>query len=255
MEQLTWTAIVLWAAGLVMNAALLFVLLWKRRYRAVPAFTIWIGWAVLTTVSLYLGHRHGQRSVYAELYWTAAFVDLLMQLAVVAELAVLVFRKEGRWVPASRARLLAGSLCATLFAAVLAFSVTPAASSAKDALYSRASLFETVLFTGIFMAVLGASQQLRVGWGDIVVREGAGFLLLNVVAFVTDTLHVYWRTAEHFGDLEHLRMVVYLATLAYWIGAFWLSGNAPLVADEKTKKQLSEYRDRLESSRIRRDIG
>ena len=253
MNELSWTAIFLWAAGLVMNAALLLVLLWKRRYRKVPAFTAWISWAILTTVGLYIGHTYGSKHLYAPLYWTAAFVDLLIQLAVVTELAVLVFRRGDRWVERSRMRLSTGGVCAILLAATLAATVTPAASSAKDALYSRISLFETILFTGIFMAAVATSQQLGVRWGDLVARVGTGFLVLNVVAFLTDTLHAYWRTANHFGDLEHLRMGVYLATLAYWTGAFWLPEHAPLIPDERTKKMLSEYRIGLESSNIRHD--
>ncbi len=253
LNQLSWVAIFLWAAGMAMNAALLLVLLWKRRYRKVPAFTVWISWAILTTVGLFLVRTYGDKNLYAPLYWTAAFVDLLFQLAVVTELAVLVFRRGGRWVERSRIRLITGGGCATLLAATLAATVTPAASSAKDALYSRISLFETILFTGLFLAAVATSQQLGVRWGDLVARVGTGFLVLNVVAFVTDTLHAYWRTANHFGDLEHLRMGVYLATLAYWTCAFSLPERIPEIPDERTKKKLSDYRIGLESSNIVHD--
>lgn len=248
-NQLSLTEIVLWAAGFVVNAALLLVLLLKRRDRIVPCFTVWIGWGVLTTISLYIGRTHGSRHLYAVLYWTAAFVDLLLQLSVVGELAKLVFRRGDTWLHSAKVRLAAGSSAVVLIAAVLAFTATPAASSAKDALYSRISLFETVLFTGVILAVVAVSQQLGAGWQDLVIREGLGFLLLNLISFVTDTLHVYWRTAEHFGDLEHLRMGVYLVTLGYWIKIFWLPERGEKVVDERTKKDLEKLRSQLQSVR------
>jgi hypothetical protein len=53
-------------------------------------------------------------------------------------------------------------------------------------------------------------------------RESYGFFLWVMTAFVTDTLHAYWRTAEHFMFLENARIVVFQAAIVYWIIAFWL---------------------------------
>ena len=244
MEHLSRSAIVLWAAGLVMNVVLLTVLFWKRRAGEVPWFTAWVAWAVVTSVGLYLGRARGIKPLYASLYWTAAFVEVVLELAVVFELAAIVFRRSGSWVDTSRTRLAARAGASALLALVLTLVATPAASSPRDALYSHISLFETILFTGLFLTLMTVSQELGVSWRDLVVREGAGFLLLNLCAFFTDTLHVYWRTASLFGGLEHLRMTVYLAVLTYWIVVFWLPERSRGMLDPRTSEKLAGFHDR-----------
>lgn len=244
MEHLSRSAVILWVAGLLMNAALLAVLVWKRLAREVPWFTAWTAWAVVSTVGLFFGRAHGNRQLYATLYWTAAFVELVLELAVVFELAAVVFRRRGTWIANSRKRLASRAGASVVVAVVLAVGITPAAISARDALYCRISLFETVLFTGLFFALMTVSQQLGVSWRDLVIREGAGFLLLNLCSFLTDTLHAYWRTAGMFGDLEHLRMSIYLAVLLYWIIVFWLPARSSAPLGPKERSRLAEFQAR-----------
>ena len=249
MQGLSLIAILLWAASFGMNVLLLVVLVVKKRWRVVPWFTGWILFAILTTAVLYAGRRYGSAALYRGLYWGSAFLDVALQLAVIVETAGSIFRRGEAWVGNTRKKLAASTVVVTAIAVVLAFSITPAAESARDALYSRASLFVTILVTGLFMAVMAVSQQAGVSWQSLVIREGLGFLVLNLVSFVTDTLHAYWRTAEHFGDLEHLRITCYIGTLAYWIVVFWLPDKAPSVVDVKTRRALQDLRSELESKR------
>ena len=246
MQGLSLVAILLWAASFGVNVLLLCVLVGKKRWRVVPWFTGWIAFSILTTATLYLGRKYGGAGLYAGLYWGSAFVDVALQLAVIMEIAGFVFRRGEGWVGNTRTKLGRSAVVITAVALVLALSITPAASSARDALYSRASLFVTILVTGLFMAVMAVSQQAGVSWRSIVIREGLGFLILNVVSFITDTLHSYWRTAEHFGDLEHVRIALYIGTLVYWIVVFWLPERSPEIADEKTRKLLQDLRSQLE---------
>ena len=53
--DLSLTAKLVWAAGFVLNVALLFVLLYKARFRLVPWFVIWIGFGVVYTAALFGG--------------------------------------------------------------------------------------------------------------------------------------------------------------------------------------------------------
>ncbi len=249
MQDLSFVAILLWAASFGINLLLFGVLVAKKRWRVVPWFTGWILFSILTTAILYFGRRLGGPGLYRGLYWGSAFLDVALQLAVILEIAGFVFRRGEAWVGNTRKKLAGSAVGITAIAVMLALSITPAADSARDALYSRASLFVTILVTGLFMAVMVVSQQAGVSWQSLVIREGLGFLVLNLVSFVTDTLHAYWRTAEHFGDLEHLRITCYIGTLAYWIVVFWLPDKAPSVVDVKTRKALQDLRSELESKR------
>jgi hypothetical protein len=244
--RLSLMAMVLWVAGFVLNSALLFVLLYKRRYRTMPFFTVWIGFGCLYTITLFLGYRLGSRHLYAVLYWSGAFLDLVLQVAVVLEIARSVLRRRGRWVEGARQRMLWIGSIAPLIALAMASFMRPAAQTRLDAWDARASLFTTILICLLFTTIMVASQQLGLGWRTHTIHESYGLVMWTLVSFLTDTLHAYWRTLGHFTLLENVRIVFFQAALLYWAIAFWRpeTENLPLPAD--TKKDLETIAMRIE---------
>lgn len=218
--QVSFVAALLWAAGFLLHAALLAVLLYRRRRRLVPWFTGWIAFQLLYTAALFFAFRLGSRAAYRDVYWSCAFVEFGLQIAVVLEIAASVLKRSGRWVAGARARMAAAGSAAAALAFWLAWHITPAAQTRLDAWDARASLFTTLLICLLFTSIMAASQQLGLGWRSHVMREGYGLAVWVLVAFLTDTLHAYWRTAGSFTALEQVRMVVYLGSLVYWIIAF-----------------------------------
>ncbi len=243
--RLSLGALLLWAAGFCLNAALVFVLFRKRRHRIVPWFTMWMILDLVYSVALFLAFRFGSKHLYAVLYWTSDFLDVLLQIAVIVEIAGYILKRSGRWVEGSKVPLTMMAATAPLIALIMAVLMKPAAETRLDAWAARSSLFTTVMVSVLFTGVLVLSQQLGLNWRNLVLREGYGLMVWELVAFVTDTLHAYWRTAEHFSALEHLRMVVYLGSLLYWCTIFWLP-EQQLTPDIVVKKQLADLRARLE---------
>jgi membrane protein CcdC involved in cytochrome C biogenesis len=239
-------ATVLWAAGFIGNAALIFVLFYKRRYGLVPWFTAMIALGLVYTIALFAAYRFGSKHVYALVYWSSAFLDVLMQIAVVLEIAKYTLKRSGRWVPGSRLPLVLMGSTAPLVALAMAWFMKPAARTSLQAFEARSSLFTTILICLLFSAVVVASQQLGLGMQTHVMRESYGFMVWSLVAFVTDTLHAYWRTVGHFAALDHIRMVVYLATLVYWSVVFWLPEPTLLPISVDTKKRLNAFAARLQ---------
>ncbi len=237
---------VLWAAGFFLNTALLFVLISRRRSRAVPWFTSWIGFQVLYSVALFLAYRFSTHKMYAILYWSGAFIDLSLQIALVLEIAYSVLRRSGRWIEGARIRLILMGAIAPVIALAMAWSMRPAAATRLDAWDARASLFTTILICLLFTGVMAASQQLGLGWRSHVMREGYGLMIWVLVSFVTDTLHAYWRTAEHFSELEQVRIIFYLGSLVYWAVAFWVPERQPVALTGTENKDLEALRRRLE---------
>lgn len=241
------TAIVLWAAGLFGNATLLFVLVARKRFKVVPWFTTWVVFNITYTLALYGAYRLGTRHLYVVLYWSGAFLDLLLQLSVVLEIAGYVFRRGGSWVGNAKARLMWAAIVAGAAGVVMGSIMTPVATSRLDALESRLDLGATVLIAVLFTSIMVVSHQLGVSWRSIVLREGYGVAAWSMVSFFTDTLHAYWRTAEHFRSLENIRISAYLAALGYWCLVFWIPEPEPLVLDDVTKRGIESMRERLES--------
>jgi hypothetical protein len=244
--HLSLVAKVLWAAGFVSNTGLLFVLLYKRRYRTVPCFTAWIGFGCLFTITLFLGYRLGSKHLYKVLYWSGAFPDLLLQVAVVLEIAHTVLRRSGRWVDGARRRMIFMGSIAPFIALGMACFMRPAAQTALDGLGARSDLFATILICLLLTTVMVASQQLGLGWRSHIMRESYGLAVWIIVGFVTDTLHAYWRTLGHFTFLENIRGISFLGALIYWIITFWQPEveNLPMPSD--AKKDLDDLAARIE---------
>ena len=239
-------AIVLWAAGFILNAALLFVLIYKGRYRTVPWFTAWMGTELAYNIALFLGYRFGSKHLYYLLYWSYAFVDVSLQIAVVLEIAAGVLRRSGRWVEGARIRLVLMGAMAPLVALVMALLMQPAAKNGLDAWDARASLFTTILIFLLFIGVVAVSHQLGLGWQSYAMRESYGLVLWVLAAFITDTLHAYWRTLGHFTLLENIRIAVFQGVSIYWCIAFWLPEPAPLVMTPENINRLEMLKSQLE---------
>ena len=250
--NLSLMATILWAAGFVLNAVLFFVLLYKRRYRVVPWFTAWIAAELLYTIALFLGYRFGSKQAYAMIYWSSDFFDVALQIAVVLEISRYIFKRSGRWVEGARVRLVLMGAAAPVVALIMAGTMKPAAETSLDAWLARASLFTTILVCLLFTSVVMSSMQLGLGLRSHVMRESYGFILWNVVAFVTDTLHAYWRTMGQFGTLENIRIVVFQTALIYWSVAFWLPEPAVAPATLDTINQLDDLAAKLEYAQSRR---
>ena len=250
--NLSLMAKALWAAGFILNAALLFVLLYKRRYRIVPWFTGWIGFHSLFTIIMFVAYRFGSKHVYANLYWSEDFLDFLLQVAVVLEIARYILKRSGRWVEGARLRLALMGSTAPLVAFGMAWFMKPAAETRLDAWEARTSLFTTILVCLLFSAVVIASQQLGLGLRSHAMRESYGLIAWSLMAFVTDTLHAYWRTMGHFTLLENVRIGVFQAALIYWIVAFWRPEDEPAVVTSDTINRLDDLAARLEYAQSRR---
>ena len=220
--KLSLIEIALWAAGSALNAALVFVLLFKKRWKIVPCFTAWMIFQLLFAAACFLVYRAGSKELYRWTYWLGALVDFLLQMAVVVEIAAAVMKREGEWVEGAKSALLPFIVVGLVVAAGFAAAMVPAAPNVLYSLNARASLFTTVLICFLFAAVVRGSQQLGLGWGSQIARVSYGLTFWTLAAFVTDTLHAYWRTLPHFQTLENIRIVCFQGSLLYWCIIFWL---------------------------------
>jgi hypothetical protein len=222
---------VLWAASFIGNVALLFVLLYRARWRHFPAFTALIALYCLRTVLLFILYRVASRQAYAWTYWSAALVDVSLQVAVIIEIARIVLRPTGAWVADARLKFFGIGAGGALVALGLAWAAEPSAPTSLDAWEIRASLFTSILICELFTAVLIASQQLGLVWRNYVMRLGQGLTVWAIVSFAVDAAHSYLGRSRNFSLLEHLSILVFLGAQIWWIVSFW--------APEPVRKPLS----------------
>jgi hypothetical protein len=227
----------LWAASLAGNAALLFVLLYRGRWKRFPNFTAWIAYETLYTVLCVLIYRFGSPSVYTWIYWSGAIVDVALQIAVVVEIARIVLRPTGAWSADARTRFVGFGAAGAIIAMALAWSAHPSAPTSLDAWEIRSSLFTSILICELFTAILMASQRLGLMWRNHVMRLGQGLTVWAIVCFAVDAAHSYYGGVHHFNLLEHLSIFAFLAAQIWWIVSFW----APEPARKPLSPEMQRY--------------
>jgi len=211
----------LWAATFVGHVALVLVLIIRGRWKNFPVFTIWMGSDVLRTVMLYWIYRHGSHSLYARVYWSAAVLDFVLQIALVVEITRIVLRPTGTWVRDARKLFLLLGGTGLCVAALLAWGVSPPGLSAKDVWAVRCSLFASLVTCELVIFMAFSATRLGLGWRNHVMALAQGLGLWLLVAVAVDGIQSYLGAAQSFATLDHLRISVYCVALGYWIVQFW----------------------------------
>lgn len=226
----------LWAAGPTLNAALLCVMIVRRRLRTFPILASWCIFTIASAAALFVTYRIAADHTYAVVYWVVEGLDAALQIAVIAEVAYLVFHPG-----ASRHR---GLQLAPLIAvaASIAFAIVwwihPIADTRAGVWEIRGDLFTSLIVSGTFALVLVLSQKRGHHWRSHVMSIGYGLMAWAVVTLVIGLLHGYWGRHTHYVGVEHVRMIAYLSILCYWIFALW--------RDEPEKEPLPpETRDAI----------
>jgi hypothetical protein len=218
----------LWAAGPTLNAALLCVLLLRRKLRIFPMLGSWCMLTIVSAAVLFFTYRLGSDRTYAIVYWIVEGLDALLQIAVIAEVAHIVFRPGAvanrgiRFVP-----LIAATAAISL---PIVWWIHPTSVTRSDVWQIRGDLFTSLVVSVTFTLVLLMSQKQGFHWRSHVMSIGYGLMAWALVTLVIGLLHGYWGRYTHYVGVEHIRMFVYLSILCYWIFALW--------RDEPEKEQL-----------------
>jgi hypothetical protein len=239
----------LWTAVFLGDAALFITLIYRRRWRGFPVFTAYLGFDSVMNLVLFALNRHGSGSWYTWAYYTTVFVEFILQLGVIWEIARIVLRPTGSWVHDARKQFILWSAAGILLAAALPWMVSPPAASLLDRLDVRANLFTSLVICELIAVVTRTSRSLGLGWRNHVMALGNGWTAWALVAILVDGLHSYFGAERFFAELEHVRIFAYLATLGYWTVQFWL--------EEPARQPISpELRAYIESlhQKIKKDI-
>lgn len=229
---------VLWAAGPVLNAALLFVICVRRRLRTFRVLASWCIFTIVSAIALFFVYRVSSDHVYAIVYWVVEGLDALLQIGVVVEVARAVFQPLHS--PLRRSGLWLGSItaCCALISYAIVGWIHPHAFTRAGVWEIRGDLFTSLIIGGMFTLVLMESQRLGLHWRSHVMSIGYGLMAWTAVTLGIGLLHGYWGRSDHYLGVEHARMIVYLSILSYWIFALW--------RNEPEKKQApAEMRDAI----------
>jgi hypothetical protein len=208
-------------SGVAGEAVLLALVLHRRIWRELPVFSGYIvwnfvsdiaGWWTMTTLP----------TDYASLYLVELFIDSVLQLLVVIELACSVLRP----ILADRGRinfLMLGGLIAltgSLIWAMAGMLPHPNYSTLAQRLFHLQETM-SVLRVLCFLGLTVFSQMLAIGWKDRPLQVAAGLGFFSLVSLVVTALHFQarWQNSSY-PWLDRAVSLSYLCVLLYWIVSF-----------------------------------
>ena len=211
---------VLWALALILHCLLLAILFSRRRASKFPVFTSLILFNVLRSAVLFFVLSHGSVRQYFYAYWTAALVDMSLQLTIAWELATHVFRPLGFWAPDVRRSFAVLLGLGLVVAGGLTWLSTPATSHLQSTIVVRGDFFASVLMSEIFVVLVALSVTLGLPWRTHVARIAQGFGVYSLFGILSETaLTIVGASANNARQklVSHLEIELYLLCVCYWI--------------------------------------
>ncbi len=236
----------LWAASLVGHVALAIVLVIRKRVGSFPVFTAFVAFEASRTILLFFVLRYGSKHAYFLAYWITGFADYIFQVALIFEIARDVLRPTGRWVLDARKSFLGWGSAGLVASALLALQIGPPQSQGLDLWDVRITVFTSLLTCELFIAMAAVANRLGLQWRSHAVAISQGIALWAFVALLEEFGHVIFGWDRQFVIFVHVRMLVYLAVLVYWIGAFWLPEKARAPLSPEMSAYLLALRERVQ---------
>jgi hypothetical protein len=211
-----------WIAGVAANSALVFVLLYRHRFRQFPVFTLWLAFLVAKSIALMAIYAQGSRLVYTVVYLVGAGVDFALQLGVVLEIARILLRPTGTWIRDARPRFLVGGLAGVAVAAVFTWWINPPAPNARLMWQVRGNLFTSMVICELFIVMTLTATRLGLGWRNHVMAIGQGLTAWSTLMVAKTAFESFLGTqSPYYHPLEQLRNVTYIAAVFWMIVQLW----------------------------------
>ncbi len=236
----------LWAIGLFGHLALLSVLLARHRAIRFPMFTALISANIVRTLLLY-SLRSNDRA-YVTVYLLAHVLDVVLQLAVVYEVARHVFRPNGRWAPDVHHAMFWLTWGSLALATGLTWLAAPNAPGLERTALLKSEFFSSALMSELFLGMVGLSVTVGLPWKthDARIAHGLGaFSLLDIAIEAVHTVHGGAGTSNIQDALTVSRMIVYLFCLLYWIVTLWQEAPQPRELPQKLLADLRTLNARV----------
>jgi hypothetical protein len=212
----------LFAAGYVVEAAILILLFYKRVYKDFPIFCAYVVVGVLSDTTQYFLVRHYPNSDL-RIYLIATIIDSVFQFGVLVEVSMAVLRPVRSSLPRG-AIFAVGILIALVCGIIWPFTKTPGFELLnKDSqMIVHFDLTFSVMRILFFLAIAGCSQLLSIGWRDRELQIATGLGFFSIVSLTVAMLHTSQAPefAAQYHHLEEFRSASYVCSIVYWIFSF-----------------------------------
>jgi hypothetical protein len=210
----------IWLAGIVTEAMVVGLLVYRRIWRTLPVFCLYCVWDILSNVGAYAVSRYHPTS-YFHVYFAETFFDSALQFCVLVELAWSVLRPIRVSLP--RFTLVAiGALILLAGAAIWPFAVVPGLAHLSKLPLLLTQLQQTVSILRIlfFLFLAAGSQLLSIGWRDRELQVATGLGFYSLVNVAISILQARQSTRLQYVHLEQFVVAGFLVSLIFWLVSF-----------------------------------
>jgi hypothetical protein len=243
-----------WAASFAGYAVALLIMAVRGRVREFPLFSLYLVEGIVSSIALFLILRNLSPGAYRHAYWARGILDEILQLLVVYELVVHIFRPTGVWARDVRRTLVQIACISALVAGILARMAQPATKFAIQTFILRSNFFSAALMSELFVGIVVLSGAYGLPWKTHVARIAQGFGAYSLFCVAVD-IAVIFSGLNHgngtFRRLTDLRFPVFLACEVYWIVMLSVEAPAPRELPEAMQIQIYTLQRQVENDLIR----
>ncbi len=225
MHFLTFDGVIV-AAGLLLEAALIFTFFRRGLAKIYPIFLLYLivnliedplTWVVDTPGSHY----------YRRYYFAISVLDSILQLLILFEVGRNVFRPSKRAIPFPTWPIgLAGVLLCGAAAITLSPHLQLSPLQQENQVFFRLTLGLAILKVLMFAFMAGFAQFLGIGWKNHVLQLASGLAFYGAASLLFQIGISHASSGDHatfiaqYVQLTRYQAVAYLGTLGFWIWAF-----------------------------------
>jgi hypothetical protein len=211
-------------AGMVVEAAIIGLLFYRRVWRILPVFCVYVIWGLVSDIGNYLVQRHfAGVSAHGYLieYIASMSVDSALQIGVLIELAWSILRPL-RPSLSRRALPLIVLVIFAVGAAIWPFANVHGLEKYTPAWINLVRVLQTTSILRIlfFMVLAGCSQLLSIGWRDRELQVATGLGFYSLVSLAVAMWRTHQGLSPQFTILNLIGEGAYLCSLLYWAVSF-----------------------------------
>jgi len=213
----------LWFAYIVIEAALVGLLAYRRAWRLLPLFFTYCIWDIVSNVvSFAISHALNlSYPVYLTTYLVQISIDSALQFGVLVELAWSVLRPIRSSLPRSTLFAIAAAIL-LLGAIIWPFVIFSNLAHYSLELRIVLHLIRTVSVLRIllFLLLAGCSQLLSISWRDRELQIATGLGFYSLVTLAISIVQPHLNNSDQYVRLNQLGVASFLCSVVYWIYSF-----------------------------------
>jgi hypothetical protein len=213
----------IWLAGIVTEAVVVGLLVYRRVWRLLPVFCIYCLWDVLSNIEGFaVSHFFTfSNSSYILTYLIQTVIDSALQFCVLVELAWSVLRPVRGSLPRFTFVALAALILA-VGAAIWPFAALAgiAQETANVRLVAHLQQTTSILRILLFLGMAGCSQLLSIGWRDRELQVATGLGVYSLVSVGVTMMQAHQSTTAQYVHLNQFVVGSFLCSLLYWVFSF-----------------------------------